>query len=72
MGRQTLGHCLLGSIVNGVRPLALVLAALAVSVALASMLPHLTGGQASLPAEIAEGAVSQQGCDRDDDVSVTA
>jgi len=58
--------------VNGVRPLALILAALAVCMALASMWPHLAGGQASMPAEVAEGAVLQQDCDRDDDVSVTA
>jgi len=55
--------------VNGVRPLALILAVLAVGMALAVMWPHLTGGQASMPAEVAEGAVLQQDCT--DDVSVT-
>ena len=49
--------------------MALILAALAVCVPLASMWPHLAGGQATLPAEVAEGAVLQQDCD--DDVSVT-
>ncbi|MDE2788756.1 MAG: hypothetical protein OXL37_19160 [Chloroflexota bacterium] len=53
---------------NGVRPLALILAALAVCVALASMWPHLAGGQAPLPAEVVEGAVLQQDCV--DDVSI--
>jgi len=61
---------LLGSIVNGVRPLALVLAALAVCVALAFMWLQIAGGQASLPAEVVEGATSQQDCV--DDVKVTA
>ena len=56
---------------NGVRPLALILAALAVCMTLASMWPHLAGGQAALPAEVVEGAVSRQDCDRDDDVSIT-
>ena len=55
---------------NGVRPLVLILAALAVSVALASMWPHLAGGQRGLPAEVVEGApLQQQDCD--DDVSIT-
>ena len=54
---------------NGVRPLALILAALAVCMTLASMWPHLAGGQAALPAEVVEGAVLRQDCV--DDVSVT-
>ena len=54
---------------NSARPLALILAVLAGCVALASVLPGLAGWRSSLPAEIAEGAASQQSCA--DEVSIT-
>ncbi len=54
---------------NGVRPLALILAVVTGCAVLASLWPHLAGGQASLPAEVVEGAVLHQDCV--DDVSVT-
>ena len=57
---------------NGVRPLALILAALAVGMTLASMWPHLAGGQAALPAEVVEGAVLRQSCVDDASVTVDA
>ncbi len=53
---------------NGVRPLDLILAVVTGCVALAGMWLHLAGGQASLPAEVVEGATSQQSCV--DDLSV--
>ena len=62
---------LLGSIMNVARPLPLILAALTGCAVLASMWLLLSNGHAPLPAEVVEGAVLQQGCDRDDDVSIT-
>ncbi len=55
---------------NGVRPLALIMAVVTACVALASLWPHFAGGPASRPAETVEGAVLHQDCV--DDVSITA
>ena len=60
---------ILGSIVNAVRPLALILTMLAGCVALAATGSGLADWRSLHPAEIAEGAESQQSCV--DDVSVT-